>query len=206
MGPDLASESPRFGSGFRKMEDFSNLRKVDNASEIGDDMSDRVYTIDSVHQGVPYNGVTEPKASIGICDDYITTPKESLNQADVGDPEIKKLYMRLQVLEADRESMRQTIISMRTDKAQLVLLKEIAQHLCKEMPPVRRTPVKKSSLIGSFSFMSIFKWVTSFVFWKKKARRSKYMFGLSANSVGLLILLNKSPHEDQWRCLTSTQV
>uniref|UniRef100_A0A5B6ZL07 GTD-binding domain-containing protein n=1 Tax=Davidia involucrata TaxID=16924 RepID=A0A5B6ZL07_DAVIN len=211
MGPDFASDSPRLGSSFQKMEyskmeDFSNLRKVDSASEIGDDMSDRVYTIDSVHQGVPYNGVTEPKPSIGIYDDYMTTPRESLNQTDVGDPEIKKLYMRLQALEADRESMRQAIISMSTDKAQLVLLKEIAQNLCKEMSPARRTLVKKSSLIGSFSFMSIFKWIVSFVFWRKKARRSKYMCGRSANNVGMLMLLDKGPHVGQWRCLTRTQV
>ncbi|PWA45799.1 hypothetical protein CTI12_AA499420 [Artemisia annua] len=39
--------------------------------------------------------------------------------------------------------MRQTLISMRTDKAQLVLLKEIAQHLCKEISPPSRKPIKK---------------------------------------------------------------
>ncbi|KAA8516844.1 hypothetical protein F0562_017338 [Nyssa sinensis] len=210
-GPDFTPDSPGLGSSLRKMEytkteDFSNLRKVDNASEIGDDMSDRVYTIDSIYQGVPYNGVAEPNVSIGTSDDYITTPKESLSQADIDDPQIKKLYVRLQALEADRETMRQTLISMRTDKAQLVLLKEIAQHLCKEMSPVRRTPVKKSSLIGSFSVMSIFKWIVSFIFWRKKARQSKYMFGMSANSVGLLILLDKGPRMGQWRCLTRTQV
>lgn len=210
-GPDFAAESPRFGSSFHKRvysqtEDYSNLRKVDNASEEGDDTSDRVYTIDSVYQGIPYNGVSDTKPSIGVCEDYLTTPRESLNQENVGDPEIKKMYMRLQALEADRESMRQAIISMRTDKAQLVLLKEIAQHLCKDMSPARRTPVKKPSIIGIFNFMSVFKWVASFVFWRKKARRTKYMFGMSANSMGLLMLLDKGPRVGQWRCLSSTQV
>lgn len=163
--PDLASESPRFKftNSFKKMdyvsqsEDSSNLRKVDNASDFGDDMSDRVYTIDSVHSGVPYNSVAEPKAGAGIYEDYISTPRDTLNRPDVSDPDIKKLYMRLQALEADRESMRQAIISMRTDKAQMVLLKEIAQHLCKEMSPERRMPVRKPSLLGTFSFLSIFK-------------------------------------------------
>lgn len=213
-GPDLATESPsfKFNNSFKKMdyvsqsEDCSNLRKLDNASDFGDDMSDRVYTIDSVHNGVPYNGVVEPKAGVGICEDYISTPRESLNRPDVSDPDIKKLYTRLQALEADRESMRQAIISMRTDKAQMVLLKEIAQHLCKEMSPERRMPVKKPSLLGTFSFMSVFKWIGSFLFWRKRARRSKYTCGLSASNVGLLLLLDKGPRLNQWRCLTSAQV
>ncbi|KAL5808550.1 hypothetical protein ACOSQ3_029241 [Xanthoceras sorbifolium] len=208
-GPDLTTESPRYNSSIKKVEqveDYSNLRKMDNASEIGDDMSDRVYTIDSVHNGVQCDGVTESKAVLGISDDYVTTPRDLLNQPDFNDPDIKKLYMRLQALEADRESMRQAIISMRTDKAQMVLLKEIAQHLCKEMTPERRVSVKKPSVLGSFSFMSVFKWIVSFVFWRKKACRSKYMYGLSANNVGLLLLLEKGPHMRQWRCLTSTQV
>lgn len=212
--PDFTTESPRPGTSFKKMEyvsqmeDYSNSRKLDNGSEIGDDMSDRVYTIDSIHNGVSYNDVKEPKPAVGICEEYVTTPRETLNMADVGDPEIKKLYMRLQALEADRESMKQSIISMRTDKAQLVLLKEIAQHLCKEMSPEGRIPVRKTSSIGSFSFMSIVKWTVSFIFWRKRAHRSKarYTFGLSANNVGLLMLLDRGPRVRHWRYLTSTQV
>ncbi|XP_059646540.1 myosin-binding protein 7 [Cornus florida] len=211
MAPTFAPDSPRLGTSFRKTEyfqteDYSNLKKVDSASEIGDDMSDRVYTIDSVHQGVPYNGVMGPKTSIGIYEDYPATPRESLNRTDMEDPDIKKLYMRLQALEADRESMRQALISMRTDKAQLVLLKEIAQQLCNEMSPGRKIPVKNLSVVRSFSFLSIFKWILSFVLWKRKARRSKYMFGLSANNAGLLTLLDKGPRIGQWRCIRSTQV
>ncbi|KAM5559220.1 myosin-binding protein 7 [Rosa sericea] len=205
-GADFFAESPRYSSSFKRAEnvshpeDYSYTRKLDNASEIGDDMCDRVYTIDSVHNGAPYSGFTEAKAGAGIYGDYVTTPRGSLHHAE--DPDIMKLYMRLQALEADRESMRQTMLSMRTDKAQLVLLKEIAQHLCKDMSPDGRVIVKKQS---GFSFMSVFKWVKSFVFWRRRARRSKYMFGLSAN-VGLLMLLENSPRARQWRCLTSTQV
>ncbi|XP_048321363.1 myosin-binding protein 7 [Ziziphus jujuba] len=207
-GPDL-TDFPT--TSFKKTEyvthsEDSSMRKLDTASEIGDDMSDRVYTIDSIHNGAPHNGFNEPKSGVGIGEDYVTTPRETLNSGDVGDPEIKKLYMRLQALEADRESMKQAMLSMRTDKAQLVLLKEIAQHLCKEMSPERQMIVKKPSVVGSFSFMSVFKWILSFVFWRNKARRSKYMFGLSANSMGLLMLLDKGPHVRHWRCLTKTQV
>ncbi|KAB1222508.1 hypothetical protein CJ030_MR2G024878 [Morella rubra] len=190
-GSDFSAESPRPISSFKKKdnvsqpEDYSNLRKSDNASEIADDTDDRVYTIDSVHNGVPNNGFTDVKAGVEICEDYGTT-QMSRNHADYEDPDIKKLYMRLQALEADRESMRQAIISMRTDKAQMVLLKEIAQQLCKEMSPERRVTVKKPSLLGSFSFV--------------------YMCGLSTSNVGLLMLLEKGPRMRQWRCLASSQV
>ncbi|TVU50233.1 hypothetical protein EJB05_01597, partial [Eragrostis curvula] len=51
----------------------------------------------------------------------------------------RRLSSRLLSLEADRESMRQAIIDMGADKAQVTLLREIAQKLCNEAaaaPPV----------------------------------------------------------------------
>ncbi|XP_022857789.1 myosin-binding protein 7-like [Olea europaea var. sylvestris] len=208
-GAEFSTDSPKFCSSFKKtvctqMEENSNLRKVDNASEVGDDVSDRVYTIDSIHQGASYNGVNEPRSSTGIGDDYLTTPRESLNHSDVRDLEVQKLYARLHALEADRESMRQAIISVRTDKAQMVLLKEIAQNLCKEMSPVRRMPERKPSVI--WSFCSIFTWVASFVLWKRKARKCRYMFGLSANNAGLLMLLDRGPRVGRLRLLSNAHL
>ncbi|KAG1333883.1 myosin-binding protein 7-like [Cocos nucifera] len=113
-----------FGPGsptFNRGEEFPVM--VDRAWDCAgrDDMSDRVYTVDAVH------GVT-----VGACESYMSTPREFQSQRDPGgveEGEIRKLYMRLQALEADRESMRQAIISMGTDKAQMVLMKEIAQQL-----------------------------------------------------------------------------
>ncbi|XP_061372123.1 myosin-binding protein 7 [Gastrolobium bilobum] len=198
LGPEFM-DSPKLNGSFRKMdyvlqsEDYSNSKKVDNASEDGDDVSDRIYTIDS-----------EFKAGAGVYDNYATTPRDL--GAEFEDPYTKKLYMRLQALEADRESMRQAIISMRTDKAQLVLLKEIAQHLSKEMSPQRRMAVRKPSFVGSLSFLTVFKWITSIVFWRKKAHQIKYMFGLPSDSAGLLMLLDKGPHLRSWRYLSRTQV
>uniref|UniRef100_M4EIW3 GTD-binding domain-containing protein n=1 Tax=Brassica campestris TaxID=3711 RepID=M4EIW3_BRACM len=168
--PDFSVDSPRFNG----------------------EMHDRIYTIDSVHQGD-----AEEKCKVD----------GEMNQPDhLGDPDIVKLYARMQALEADRESMRQAIVSMRTEKAQVVLLKEIAQHLSKEVVPERRLPLRKASIVGVFSFLSVFKWITSFVFWRKKARRSKYMNGVQANNMGLEMLLEKTPRIRQWRCLSSTQV
>lgn len=206
-GPESMMDSPKRNSNYKK-DYFSKTEdpsKADNVSE-GDDMSDRIYTIDSVHCGAPHNGFTDSKAGAVDFEDYATTPRESGNHAtEFEDPYVKKLYMRLQVLEADRESMRQSLISMRTDKAQLVLLKEIAQHLCKEMSPQRKM-AKKPSFAGNSALFSIVKWVSSLVFWRKKARQSKFMFGLPAESVGLLMLLDKGTRARPWRCVSSTQV
>ncbi|KAL9677278.1 hypothetical protein QQ045_005506 [Rhodiola kirilowii] len=118
---------------------------------------------------------------------------------EVEDPEIKKLYLRLQTLEAEKESMRQTLISMSTDKAQLVL-KDIAQQLCKDMALKRRMPAKKPWVLRIFSFATVFKWVASIVFWRINLHQSKYMFELSAN-MGLLMLMDRGPQAKSWRCL-----
>ncbi|KAE8726627.1 Myosin-binding protein 7 [Hibiscus syriacus] len=204
--PKFTFGSPRYNTSLKKMElvsemdEISSTGRMDNVSEVGDDMNDRVYTIDSVHNGVPYNGTAEHKHGLGISDNYASTPSETFNQPDVCDLHIKKLYMRLQNLEADKESMRQALLSMRTDKAQLVLLKEIAQHLCKQMSPEKQVAVKPS-VLGS-----LFKWITASISWRRRARRSKYLYGLSPINTGLLMVLDKGPRLRQWRCLSSTQV
>ncbi|KAJ0972551.1 hypothetical protein J5N97_020510 [Dioscorea zingiberensis] len=81
-----------------------------------------VYTIDAVY--VPVDVPNEK---------YEGMPKDvgkrrEFTGGGVGEEEgdMKKLYMRLQALKVDRESMRQAIISMRIENAQLVLLTEIA--------------------------------------------------------------------------------
>lgn len=192
---DLVSDSSRV------LHDFPSFKKVETVSEFGDEMSDRIYTIDSIHN--PNNDL---KANIGTYDDFMSSPKESSSRNDIEDPEVKKLYARLHALEADRESMRQTLISMRTDKAQLVLLKEIAQHLCKDMSPRSRVIVKKPSTSVGWSFFSVFKWIASFGYWGRRAQRNKHIFAALACNAGLLMVLNKGPQMGQWRCLSSTQV
>lgn len=160
-----------------------------------DDMSDRVYTIDAVHG---MDGMSEGAD--------LSTPREFLSRRDarngtVDEEEIKRLYMRLQALEADRESMRQAIMTMETDKAQRILLKEIARQLHKEVVPEKRI-VKKPSFLRSFSVMSVFKWMASLLFWRKKSPRIKYPIGLSNQKAGLLVLLDRSQRKRLRRCLT----
>ncbi|KAF0889581.1 hypothetical protein E2562_028672 [Oryza meyeriana var. granulata] len=94
--------------------------------------SDRVYTVDAIHgRGAPlavpegsYCGGT-PAGSSSCCG----------GAPWAEDEEMRRLSARLQALEADRETMRQVIVSMGAEKAQVVLLKEIAQQLCKEAGP-----------------------------------------------------------------------
>ena len=198
FGPEFVPDSPRLNGSFRKMDnngsgDFSNFKKMDILSEAGDNMTDIIYTVDS-----------EFKDGAGGYDEYETTPMEFGDQSDFEDPYVKKLYMRLQALEADRESMRQAIISMRTDKAQLVLLKEIAQHLCKEMSEQRKVTVR--SFIGGLSFFTIFKWIASIVFWRKRGHQIKYMFGLPSTNAGLLMLLDKGSGVRSWRYVSRTEL
>ncbi|KAL1541442.1 myosin-binding protein 7-like [Salvia divinorum] len=212
MSPDFAPDSPKFGGSFRKTT-FSHLdlnpncRKVDSASEVGDDISDRVYTIDSIHQGSADNGVVDHKASVGsIYDDYAKSSQRSLDHSDVMDLEMQKLYARLHALEADRESMRQALISVGTDKAQMILLKEIAQNLCKEMAPAKAMPIQKKPVTKSLSSISLLKWAVSFVLWRRKARRSRFTFGMSAKNEGLLMLLDKGPRIGQRRVVSTVNL
>ncbi|KAK4784305.1 hypothetical protein SAY86_018673 [Trapa natans] len=205
MGSDLPGDSPTPSNmSFKKTgyisqpEEYPKMRRMNDISEAGDEMSDRIYTVDFIHAKVTnYNG------GRGICEDYLTTPRETLAQTDISNPNIKKLYSRLHALEADRESMKQTIMSMQTDKAQFLLLREIAQQLCKDAPE-RSTPRKRTSSVGKFSLWTMFKWVGSFIFRRKKTRCSKYMFGLSPHTVGLLIILDKSLQTRQGRLVTRT--
>ncbi|GER26923.1 hypothetical protein STAS_02600 [Striga asiatica] len=237
IGPDFFRDSPKSAKSFRKSEfsyiqESSNLGKAETGSEAGDDMSDRIYTIDSVFQRAPFNCLVDSKTSFcaGI-DECAVSPKETLNSSDARDTEIQKLYARLHALEADRESMRQAIISIGTDKAQVLLLKEMALNLCKERPLGRKMPVRKESVIGSFFFMSFFKhcyrkqdesslarewldklkryginWILPIFFWRRKSRKCRYMFGLSDKNAGLLLLLERDPRVGIWRCVLSTAI
>ncbi|EOA24059.1 hypothetical protein CARUB_v10017278mg [Capsella rubella] len=174
--------------------------------------SDRVYTIDSIHVGVSEVKIDdEPnKMSKGKLNDHWNSPRYQepfTTQQGVNKPDIEKLYTRLQALEADRESLRQIIVSMRTDKAQLVLLKEIAQQLTKEAGTTnRRNPISKMPSLKGFSVVTVFKWIVSFVSWKRKASRNKYVYELSANNMGMLMILGEGCGTRRWRCLTSSHV
>ncbi|EPS69591.1 hypothetical protein M569_05179, partial [Genlisea aurea] len=107
-------------------------------------------------------------------DPSVASPRESVRLIDPRDLEIQKLHARLHALEADRESMRQAIVSIGAEKAQMVLLKEIAQNLCKEMTtPLKRTPEAKQPEGIVFTLKSIFEWfIGSITFWRKKPHRS----------------------------------
>ncbi|KAL5206254.1 hypothetical protein ABZP36_034463 [Zizania latifolia] len=125
------------GSAFpRNSQAYSDVDSLDfcDGEYFPDDdcgASDRIYTVDAIHGrsaplAVPegsYCGGTPARSS--FCD----------GAPWAEDEEMRRLSARLQALEADRETMRQAIVSMGAEKAQVVLLKEIAQQLCKEAAP-----------------------------------------------------------------------
>ncbi|XP_076933056.1 myosin-binding protein 7-like [Bidens hawaiensis] len=195
VNEDLVHASPRV------INDYPSFKKVETVSEYEDETSDRIYTIDSIH-----NLNNDQKVNIGVYDDSMSSHNESIYHNEIEDPEVKKLYARLHALEADRESMRQTLISIRTDKAQVVLLKEIAQHLCKEISPPNKIYVKKPYDDAGLSFFLVFKWIASFGYLRRKAQRNKHIFSAVAKSPGALMLLDKGHQMGQWRRVSSTQV
>ena len=127
-----------YAGGVAVADEFPFVVEQD-VSDRDDDDCHRVYTVDAVH-GVPVAAPEDCR--------YFGTPTGS----DVGfvggvgawaeEQEIQKLSARLQVLEADRESMRHAIMSMGAEKAQVVMLKDIAHHLCEEAAPLNALSLK----------------------------------------------------------------
>ncbi|KAF6153944.1 hypothetical protein GIB67_023721 [Kingdonia uniflora] len=80
------------GSSFKKAEyfmcpskDYSNMKNVDNASDIEDDMSDRVYTIDSIHSdffpNLPtYLNPLQNSLAYAIMKQHFVNPKDVVYQ------------------------------------------------------------------------------------------------------------------------------
>jgi hypothetical protein len=179
IGYDEKTQYPPLSCDYK---DQLEKRTSDCTSEFEDDKTKIIYTDDNVE-------------NVSKAESY---------KGDTEDLEMKNLFTRLEALESDRESMRKTITFMQSGKSQLIILEEIAQHLRNDIPPPRRMPVKKLSVIANFSIGSLLKGILCFVFWrKKKGRQAKYM--LSARHPGLPIILDPS-HAARWRCLLSNQV
>lgn len=161
-----------------------------------DDDGDRVCTVDAVH-GEPSPSPSPPSPP--------SPPPPPPAAAEEG--VIKKLYMRLEALEADRESMRQAIISMRTDKAQLVLLKEIAQNLCQDAfsppppsAPVGRKPSMRPSTQDCSSFMSMIQ-----VIFELPSPNCRFPYCYQSNRCDFFLFLGKNvvDHDCYWSFKTS---
>ncbi|RLM58000.1 myosin-binding protein 7 [Panicum miliaceum] len=173
-----------------------------DAPDGDDEDGDRVYTVDAVH-GVPVDWGSEvgvPAAGAG-------------GWAEEGE-EIQKLKARLQALEADRESMRHAIMSMGDEKAQVVLLREIAQQLCRDATPFPAVPlkvqprlqpvvmaqrkvVKKQTSFVKIFIMTVIKWVASIFCWRRKSNRIRYPIGMCGSNVGLMLVLDRFPKQRQ---------
>ncbi|URE07903.1 DUF593 domain containing protein [Musa troglodytarum] len=177
---------------FNKGEEFPVTMDLSSDCGVQDDMSDRVYTIDTMHKAA---------------EDYVSLARVVHNEKDTNgsdeEAEIRKLRLRLEALEADRESMRKTLISIATDKTQVVMPNDIAQHLREDASSEKI--VKKQPFLKRFSLMLIIKSAVSFVFQRKRSPRIRYSFGLSANNAGLLLLLDRAARMRHQRFLSKTQ-
>ncbi|XP_042412339.1 myosin-binding protein 7-like isoform X1 [Zingiber officinale] len=175
---------------FNKADEFQ--ASIDGAPDY-DNTNDRVYTVDAVHRA---------------SNDYVSTPRELQNRrfqmgGGVEEVEISKLQMRLQVLEADSKSMRHSLTSICMDKMQMVTLKEIARHMCKEGSAEKRI-INKPSLKGS-SLAITESVVSFFIFWRKKSPQiNRYAFGITLGTACLL-LLGKPYRIRHRKLLTRTQ-
>ncbi|XP_051181040.1 myosin-binding protein 7 isoform X2 [Lolium perenne] len=184
-------------------DDYPSIHCLDQPaapSDDDDDCCDRVYTVDAVH------AAPEDRR-------YFPTPMEtnlgSLVPAWTEEQEIHKLSARLQALEADRESMRHAIMSMGPDKAQALMLNDIAHHLCDDddeaplnalsfkMHPDRKV-VKNQPFAAKFFLVTVIKWITSVFIRGRKLDRIKYPIGLCGSYVGLMLLLDRS-HKQRYR-------
>lgn len=65
-------------------------------------------------------------------------------------------------------------MSMQTDKAQVLLLKEIAQQLCKDVPAERSTSRTKTSSAGKFTIGSMFKVIYAGACWMSVVQESAF--------------------------------
>ncbi|URE07902.1 DUF593 domain containing protein [Musa troglodytarum] len=143
---------------FNKGEEFPVTMDLSSDCGVQDDMSDRVYTIDTMHKAA---------------EDYVSLARVVHNEKDTNgsdeEAEIRKLRLRLEALEADRESMRKTLISIATDKTQVVMPNDIAQHLREDASSEKI--VKKQPFLKRFSLMLIIKSAVSFVFQRKRSPR-----------------------------------
>ncbi|CAO2149335.1 unnamed protein product [Urochloa humidicola] len=199
----LADEFPVFAADHHR-------RDAPPGMDDDDGDNDRVYTVDAVH-GVP---VMAPE---DCC--YFGTEEVGVRAAGGGwaeVEEIQKLKARLHALEADRESMRHAIMSMGDEKAQVVLLREMTQQLCKDAAPFPAVPlkvqaqprlqpvvvaqrkvVKKQNSFIKIFIAAVIKWVASIFCWRRKSNRIRYPIGMCGSNVGLMLVLDRFPKQRQ---------
>ncbi|XP_066338269.1 myosin-binding protein 7-like [Miscanthus floridulus] len=190
-------------------DEFPLFTDRDAPDQDDDEEADRVYTVDAVH-GVP---VMAPED----CCYFGTTTREGARAGAGGwaqEDEIQKLKARLQALEADRESMRHAILSMGDEKAQVVLLREIAQQLCRDAAPFPAVPlkvqprpqpvvmaqrkvVKRQSSFAKVFIVTVIKWVVSIFCWRRKSSRIRYPIGMCGSNVGLMLVLDRFSQQRQ---------
>lgn len=113
--------------------------------------------------------------------------------------QVEQLSVRLQALESDREFMKQTIDSLKREKEELTLLKDIAQRLRELKPPSKSPKVVKSPTPQEDpTVLNLMKGILSFNILRSNMHKS---IG-SCNNVGLSHVLENTPTRRMSTCLT----
>lgn len=113
--------------------------------------------------------------------------------------QVEQLSVRLQALESDREFMKQTIDSLKREKEELTLLKDIAQRLRELKPPSKSPKVVKSTTPQEDpTVLNLMKGILSFNILRNNMHKS---IG-SCNNVGLSHVLENTPTRRMSTCLT----
>eukprot|EP01018_Ginkgo_biloba_P014049 Gb_40671 [translate_table: standard] len=149
----------------------------------------------------PSRDVQVSKAVDGVCSSASGIPVKLVLDNDPVQGEVKQLSMRLQVLEGDREFMKQAIDSLKREKEELTLLKEIAQQLRELKAPAKSLKVIKSPPPQEdASIVSFMKGILSFNVLRSNTQKN--MDVGSCNNVGLSYLLEKAPARRLSACIT----
>lgn len=149
----------------------------------------------------PLHNVQVSKAGDSLCNAFSGGLAESMLDTSPLQGQVEQLSMRLQALESDREFMKQTIDSLKREKEELTLLKDIAQQLRDLKPPSKSTKVVKSPTPQEdASVLNFMKGILSFNILRSNMHKS--MDVGSRNIVGLSHLLEKTPTRSMSTCLT----
>lgn len=149
----------------------------------------------------PLHNIQVSKTGDSLCNAASGGLVESILDTSPFQGQVEQLSTRLQALESDREFMKQTIDSLKREKEELTLLKDIAQQLRELKPPSKNPKVVKSPTPQEdASVLNFMKGILSFNI--SRSNMHKSMDVGSRNNVGLSHVLEKTPTRRISTCLT----
>lgn len=121
--------------------------------------------------------------------------------------EVKQLIQRIQSLEGERDSMTQAIQYLKRQNSRLAQLNKMAPEGYEGQTSDNSDNVTRRLPLEGSSYFSIIKWILSYIL-RINVRRcqSRHMHGIPLHSVGLLLLLDKTPKRRQGTFITRVEI